>query len=80
MSPPPLRGGMMTQDASYPRVALRSTRGHAPAPLRGKTPTTPPISSRTRRDDTSLGLCGQQRGSPTHYALDVIAASRIGYR
>ncbi len=39
----------MTRHASYPRVALRSTRGYAPAPLRGKTATSPPISSRTRR-------------------------------
>jgi len=43
--PPPLRGGTVIRRASYPRVALRSTRGYAPAPLRGGS-TPPPRSLR----------------------------------
>ena len=36
--PPPLQGGRVKQHTSNPRVPLRSTRGHAPAPLRGGAP------------------------------------------
>ena len=34
--PPPFQGGELLGDRPYPRVALRSTRGYKPVPLRGK--------------------------------------------